>query len=740
MTIKNEQLDQIVQAVCRRELGRAMTLLENYLFTYASPKDTERLNRVKTDYRLMVDYWQRGYQDPERQAVYQRLLQSMFTLSVGMVVSNSIRNSSYVLGVYKRARSLRQDWSVGGLRHELENFVSERALLELKPDGERDAKATEVYVRHHQLLSALFDYIWTSKIWGDSLGNAFIELLLSPTIDSTDQQLLVSAIMLSLLNCFDYQKFRVLTDVYRQSADQAVRQRALVGWALGLDSRVADVYPELRSLLSALLADSNCRRELTELQMQLVYCLKAEEDSHKIQQEMIPELIKNNGQFKVTRDGIEEIDENSLEDILHPEASEQRMEQLERTMARMADMQRAGSDIYFGGFSQMKRFPFFSEPCNWFMPFSTEHPALRQAFGENQRYSHIIMGLLRRSPFCDSDAYSFALGFHQALDRLPKNVLSLLERGELSLLGDAMSSEHWNEAPFVRRRYLQDIYRFFRLFPSRSVFGNPFDTGGYYNRPLFFTQALFRGTPLEEDFVEVAVFLVKKGLYEEALQVLRNSSNTEHGERYYLTLATVLQRHDASSSMNRLEAISCYRRVLGSHAGHEGALRGLARALFLEHDYQGALDAYEELLLIKPEHHNYLLNKAVCLGNLSRYDEALAILYKMNYEQEDDLTVRRVLAWTLVGSGKEEQASRMYSQLLDGVQPEGDDLLNYGLCQWLMGDIVGAAGLFKQYADSMAGGDAPFDAAQTFFHQEVELLHRHGISDVEIRLMIDLLN
>lgn len=52
-------------------------------------------------------------------------------------------------------------------------------------------------------------------------------LLISPTVDSNDQQLLVSAVTLSLLNQYDIVKFRVLVNVYRRSQQVAVQQRAL---------------------------------------------------------------------------------------------------------------------------------------------------------------------------------------------------------------------------------------------------------------------------------------------------------------------------------------------------------------------------------------------------------------------------------------------------------------------------------------------------------------------------------
>lgn len=717
----NAQLDDIQKTIWQGQLGTALSGLENYLLTYSHPKEWGQLERIKEDYRLMADYWQRGYNDPQRPAVYLSLLQRASALATDLTITDSIRQSPFVLDAYKRCRASRQDWSLASLRSDLESFVSEQALLELKPEHTRAEEERLLNERHQMLMRNLFDYVWTSHTWSERVGKSFAELLLSPTIDAADQQLLVSAVTLSLLNAFDFHKLQILMLVYSRSTDEQVRQRALVGWALGIDSRQLTVWPEMLTMVQQLTADERCRQELKELQMQLVYCLKADEDSQKIQQEMIPEFIKNNDQFRITRNGIEEIEEDSMEDILHPELSEQRMEKLEQTMRQMIDMQRAGSDIYFGGFSQMKRFPFFNDTCNWLMPFSHKHPALREVMADDKR-QRILLGLLRHSSFCDSDAYSFALGFHQALGHLPKNVLELLERGELSLIGEQMAGEDMKQPAFLRRKYLQDVYRFFRLFPSRSVFRNPFDATS--NRLFFFKEQLFRETPLAADFVEVAAFLTKQRYKTAARSVLGNCTEKEHNERYYLTLATV------SSD----DAMDCYRQVLTQNPQQPQALRGLARGLFAENDYQGALNAYEQLLALYPEHHNYLLNKAVCLGNLQQYDEALKILFKMNYEQPDDQSVSRVLAWTLVGSGKLEQAAKLYAQMMETPLP--DDYLNYGFCKWLSGQVVEAAELFRQYDILCSDKGFDFDA-EAEFRREKALLQRHGIGDVEIQLMID---
>ena len=736
MIYKNDQLDNTLQLICEGKLGAAMVSIENYLYTYPHPKENERMQSINDDYKLMADYWKRGFKDPQLQQIYQRLLQRLYVVAANLAVSHCIYNASFFLGTYKRARASRESWSLTEIREEMENYVSEMAMTDLLQGTLRTDKRQQLNEEHYNMMRDLFDYIWTSRMWSDRLADAFSDILLTPTIDSRDQQLIVSAIMLSLINAFDIQKLKVLMTTYSKTTDERVKQRALVGWALSVDSRMVKLFPEMTEMVNAMLANASCRQELKELQMQIVYCVKTDEDSQKIQKEMIPELIKNNDQFRLTRNGIEEIEEDSLEDILHPEASEQRMEQLETTMNKMIDMQRAGSDIYFGGFSQMKRLPFFDAMCNWFMPFYAEHPALRQALGDERR-SRILLGLLKRTPFCDSDSYSFAFGFYQSINSMPKKFLDMLDRGELSMIGELVDEDRVNSPAVVRRSYLQDIYRFYRLFPSRSSFDNPFETKAHRFRLFFFQQELFQNTPLADDNVEVAAFLAKKRLYKEALKVLSNCKESQRDERYYMTYATTVQ-HINISPLDAQVAIDCYRQVLKHNSTNEVALKGIARVLFQEKDYQSSCDAYDQLLQIHPDNPHFLLNKAVCLGNIRQYDEALKILYKLHYEDSDNANVKRVLAWTLVGSGKLEQAGKMYSQMLDSIQPEGDDLLNYGICQWLQGDIVGAIGLFNQYNENC--GKENFDTEREFFVEEAELLHSNGIDDAEIRLMIDALS
>ena len=81
----------------------------------------------------------------------------------------------------------------------------------------------------------------------------------------------------------------------------------------------------------------------------------------------MPDIMRNSN-LTIGRLGIMEKEEDAIESILHQDADEKRMEQMEEKVRKMMDMQKQGSDIYFGGFSQMKRFPFFNDMVNWFTP------------------------------------------------------------------------------------------------------------------------------------------------------------------------------------------------------------------------------------------------------------------------------------------------------------------------------------------------------------------------------------
>ncbi len=76
----------------------------------------------------------------------------------------------------------------------MESFVSDVAMLELEPEHLREEKSKNLYRQHQQQMNTLFNFIVTSNLWTDNVGQAIENILLSPTIDSNDLQLMTSAV------------------------------------------------------------------------------------------------------------------------------------------------------------------------------------------------------------------------------------------------------------------------------------------------------------------------------------------------------------------------------------------------------------------------------------------------------------------------------------------------------------------------------------------------------------------
>ena len=700
-------LERVFRQLIAGNVGMAIAETEIWLAAWPHAQSREKLDGLKAEYKLMENYWQQGIKDPQLDAQYQRLLQRLYVLCGNIAIHRHMAASSFLQAQRTQARQPGHNWALTAVRKEMEDFVSEVAMLELEPEHLREVKSKIVYRAHQQQMNALFNYVVTANLWTDGVGQDLEQILLSPTVDSNDQQLLVSAITLSLMNRFDMVKFRVLVNVYQQAQDEEVRQRALVGWVMGIDDDWLRVFPEQRELVATMLQSKRVCKELTELQMQLVYTLNAEKDTTIVQQEIMPELLKNNS-FRMTPNGLEEVEDNELEDVLHPDAAEKRMEQLESSFQRMMDMQKQGADVYFGGFSQMKRYPFFYDMSNWLVPFYMQHPDIAQ-YTEKVAGNRFIETLLKTGTFCNSDKYSFLMAAHQVINQLPASLRDMMQRGEASM--SELVEMPQRTPAYIRRIYLMDLYRFFRLFPNRSALCNPFDiTSNELGMCLFFTSALFVGTPLEASKREVVAMLMKQKLKTSAKVVLDTFPKEMYDVQYYLWTEK-------------------YTEALALDPDNERALAAHARETYDRGEYDEAVSCYDRLILLHPDKMRYKLYKAVCLVELKDYEDALQLLFQLNYEHQEDVHVSRSLAWALTCDGKLEQAERIYQQLTDEGKLSANDWLNKGYCLWLEGRIADAAASFRKYIE--LSGMKTTD----MLSWEVSFLSERGITDTDMKMM-----
>jgi tetratricopeptide (TPR) repeat protein len=292
-----------------------------------------------------------------------------------------------------------------------------------------------------------------------------------------------------------------------------------------------------------------------------------------------------------------------------------------------------------------------------------------------------------------------------------------------------MDDAEMNTPAYIRRIYLQDLFRFFRLNPVRNEFCNIF--GEYSYKCLFINDALLEGTDHQAYYKEITTFLIKRNRKKDAEKLISSVYDEEYKDYDYHMLMAYLGNDPKLH----------YELALRINPNSERALQGLGRLLFQDEYYDQALNVYNQLVEINPDKKSYQLNKSVCLTNVQRYDEAEQILFKLNYEDPDNLNVARVLAWTLTCNGKYEQAGRLYDQLMDEVVITATgDWINYGYYLWFSGKITEAADCFRRYIVDNFTLDKRWGESYHITRRERGLCEAKGITAEEIQMMTDLID
>lgn len=595
-----------IPLIAKHNVGKALramkeTIAEDKLPGYI----VARYEDVKNDYRLMQDAMMRGLRDDKIDEVYADIMRKVYGAGLDVLIEEKVKR--YSSFAYARVSAQQTEAHPDAVRTVLEAYVQDMAMMAFEPESMRKAKMEKLTADHHAYMKQLFNALLVAPMWNDRRAADFADLLLSPTIDRDDALLLVSAVMLATMNVNDPYKWDMLAEVYVRATDKVLKMRALVGWVLSLpyDPRGPRLFPFVQERIKAMLADKTTLKQMLDMQMQMLFCCNADADNEEIQRNIMPTLIKNTN-LQMTRLGIVEKEDDPMKDIMDPNAAERDMEEMERKYRKMMDMQKQGSDIYFGGFSKMKTFPFFNDLCNWFAPFNAAHPALGAA-RERLAGSTFLNNLMENGPFCDSDKYSFALAIAQIMDRMPDNVKEMLNSD--ATFGPTVSKDEQEDPAYICRSYLQSLYRFFRLYRSKRDFLNPFildeleDNDG---NALFMSYKLLACPEMEENAVALCGFLLKRKMMRElmSMAICYKSSQNPRLVRFLalvpMTDGKWQEAYDLFASVSE-----------DQHT--EESLRGMAHCCMSLKRFGEAVAIYRRLLAMHPDSFSYQLNLAVCL-------------------------------------------------------------------------------------------------------------------------------
>ena len=728
----NEQYAYIRTLLEDQRLKEALMQLESLLWQCPDWNLRTQLEQLQTSYKYMLDYMRQGVNDPERWNVYRKLLADTWSIadqSRLLMLDNA--SSRYY---HEVRRTPRTDglaaYDLKKLLHILESFNDDLAVSGLLSE----AKTLEVMKRHEDTLKSLFLKGWTNSSWNSQEEEDAKAMLASEQLSVDDLCLFISAIMLSLMECFDLRKIMWLLDAYIHP-NINVRQRALVSLVIifHIHRNRLNLYTDLLKRVDLIAEDPIFQKDVARIYQQMLLCQETEKIDKKMREEIIPEMLKNASSMRDTRFGIEENEEeNNDKNPDWEEAIEK--SGLGDKLREMNELQLEGADVYMSTFAGLKSYPFFREVHNWFYPFTKQQSDVHNMLESKTNEKNSLLDILLQSGFfSNSDKYSLFFTIQQLPKSQQDMMLSQLNEQQVAELTDKSNADtlkKFFERPgTVSNQYLHDLYRFFKLSVRRHEFRDIFKE----KLDLHHIPALKNVLYWDEILFPIADFYIKKERWNEAIEIYEEleaiEALNENAAECYQKLGFAFQKQRKYAA-----AIDAYLKADTLKPDNIWTNRHLATCYRLNRNYQTALTYYKKVEEVAPNDTNVTFYIGSCLTELGLNEEALNYFFKLDFMENNSIRAWRGIGWCSFIGLKYEQAIKYYEKIIDH-KPLAIDFMNAGHVAWVMGDIQKAA-IFYGKAITISNSREQF---LEMFHKDEGRLLKQGIREEDIPLMLDLL-
>ena len=723
-----EQYQHIVSLLEQKRLKEAQIQLEAFLWNCNDWTLRNRLEQAKVSYQYMLQYMRQGVNDPERQKLYRQLLAETRELAEQARISLLDEVSThYYHALHKNKRNMEAGYGMSSWLKVLESFPDDMAVCQLMPDNKQSLDSA--LQRHEETAQYLFLTTWGNSGWTAEEEREARMYLESELLPVNDLCLFTGAVLLSLMECFDPRKFSWLLDAATH-ADTQVSQRALVIIAIVLHIHPNRLwlYPELEARLSLLNEDGSFGKQLNRVYIQLLRSQETEKIDKKMREEIIPEMMKNVSIMCNMKYGFEE---NMDEDDRNPDWEKAFEESgLGDKIREMNELQLEGADVYMSTFAQLKSYPFFQNPHNWFYPFDMQHSGIIREFGLKPTGDNAILSLILQSGFfCNSDKYSLCFTMAHIPQAQRNMMLSQMTSQDLNELMDESKSsglrQYAQRPDVISNQYIHDLYRFFKLSQRRHEF-----------RDIFKEEIALHRIPALKDIlrkpdllVTIADFHFRKEHPAEALSIYQEVIDMNYAD------ADIFQKtgYCLQKEKRYKEAISAYRKADVLKPDHIWTIRHLATCYRQLRDFASALEYYRKVEAMQPENRNVTFFIGSCLAEQERYEEALQCFFKLDLMENDCIKAWRAIGWCSFVSGKSEQAMRYYEKVL-ALKPIATDYLNAGHVALQLGNMEKATELYGKAASESGNRETFLE----MFDKDKETLIKLGIDENDIPLIRDL--
>jgi tetratricopeptide (TPR) repeat protein len=735
MAIPSAEIDSTFSGLCNlvyaNRLKEALNKLGVLMGGMHVADFTLQFEELNQTYRMLLEYNFRGVPDPQRDTIFEKLKVSLLELA------DKVRQHAYTLTgmhIYQLKLQIEKEKEIAKeeATRRIDNYSFELEYTKLLNDSELSDQNDGNQVLP-SISPKLFQLMWLTDKYTETDLLLIKAIRESASLPWYEKCLAVSAITLSLINCFDKEKFNVLSEFYRDRQPQ-VWQRAFTGLIVAVfiyDQRL-ELYPAIHEEFDQFKKETDFTTDLNKFLIQILKSLETEDVTRKFREEILPDVKKFESKFREKLD-IDNIINNELIEDKNPDWEQifEDSPDLLNKIEKMSEMQMEGLDLFMGTFAMLKNFDFFREISNWFRPFYKENETAQNSIGEEiQGKLEFLAGLEDSFYMCNSDKFSFCFNVKHLPDEQSRNIVSLFNMEAESMRNLSQEDELLNKPgkdAYIFTQYIQDLYRFFKLHPFRNDFRDIFNLkwdipGSWLIQNLDDNTSILRNA---------AEFLFSKTHYADASGLfLVLAQKAEPDQAVHEKLAYCYQMMgDYQSALtyykraelfdtNRLwslkKIIFCYRKL----GDNDQALKWSIEASALDPD-----DAYLQTML------------GNCYLDLHQYEKALDHYFKVEILSPENKKILRPISWCCFVLGKLDLANN-YIQLILAEKPTANDMINAGHIELCLGNKHKA---MEYYISAVSSGEISLQQFTETLDFDKVYLTANGVDRIEIQLITDYL-
>lgn len=721
---------EILEKLSKRQLKDAFELLTKLVVNTQDWHVAEKLSELETNYKYMLHYQFEDTVDLQKDIIYNTILRTLYELTDD--ISDELLKIDSTNIFYERLRinTIRVPLALDEIQKQLKDISDSWTLTDLLEAGDiKTSKKRELSVKRERFGSELFNYIFVSSRADEKQELEYTSFINNEDVSVREKLLFISALTLNLFHRFDGRKLCTLMEACR-SAQETIRQRAIVGLIIVL--QMYDVrwplYPECQFKLDALSEDVAFRRSVLAVVKQLIRSRETEEISRKLTEEIIPEMMKFNSLAGKKLNMQDLMGETDFAEKNPDWQKELESSGLANKLQEYSSLQMEGADVFHSTFSNLKNFPFFGELSNWFLLFDTQYSELQPLFLEKEGLNGMLQAaVLNSNHMCNSDKYSFALSLLQ----IPESQRQMMagrfgeEADQLKeMQKDAESLNPKVNEEVISNQYIQDLYRFFKLYPYKNNFFDIFKLRlNFYDKRSI--------APLiseHKSMLQIANYCFDKNFFEEALGI------------YQKLIADGLFESDLWQKVGYCKqmlddlrgALEAFLQAELLSPDNSWIIKRIAQVYKSLKEPQQALEYYQRAAQLNTNNLNIELNIGHCYLDLGEYEKALNSYFKVEVLDSKNAKAWRPIAWTAFLLRKFDLAQQYYQQILSD-KPNVHDYLNAGHVELCLNRKKSALDCYSKAAYKTSD----FNQFVSLFEEDTKELIAAGIDKSFFSILLD---